>query len=317
MKNFRDRDRAQSPLNSSLLRSKRPRRALPTRAAEDESFATIDIVREEVRLANHRDNDRHRLDNEQVELVLKGEAQIVTLVNVSGGGAMIEGARDLRLWDLVQLHFADGCQVEAAVRWVRANRHGLEFAQETCIETDAGELAAILRAVVSRTFPEFAADTAPVLKSADAPFPTASAPEDDDRLDMVDRERRHPLIWSGQIHFEHGTHHVRLRNISASGALVECSFALRVGAELLLDLGDAGTIFAIVRWVHGDAAGLRFQGQFDLRQLAAARPQVATSAWVAPDYLRNLAQDNHPWKSRAGSPSSTSGQRRKGILRRY
>jgi len=96
---------------------------------------------------------------------------------------------------------------------------------------------------------------------------------------------------------------VRLRNISTTGALIECEDALRVGAEPLLDLGEAGTIFATVTWAVGDQAGLKFQQNFDLAQLAKAKPQVASSKWKAPDYLKGDPAVDTPWAEEWGRMS--------------
>ena len=99
------------------------------------------------------------------------------------------------------------------------------------------------------------------------------------------RERRHPLIWSGVVHHDYQSNPVRLRNISSTGALVECQTPLRVGAEPLLDLGEAGQVFATVTWAVGDQAGLKFQKPFELAHLAKTKPDLAPAHWDRPSYL--------------------------------
>jgi hypothetical protein len=218
---------------------------------------------------------------------------------------MIEGAEDLKLWDRVELRLADWSRVEAAVRWIRGDRYGLEFAHETRIEADADELTDMLREVIQRSFPDVPIAAA-TRTAGDGPAPTgavttAAPPTGEDEVDdLAERELRHPLIWSGQVHYDHDTIPVRLRNISTSGALVECGGVLKGGAELLLDLGDAGAIFATVHWARGDAAGLKFHAPYDLKRLAAARPEVTGARWVAPDYLRDVPSGNSPWASQWG-----------------
>ena len=321
MKDFRDRLLGVRPVQDRLLLPKPPPRPDISRAAEEESFASIEIKRDAVRVANHRSSDRHRLDSETVEILHDGRSQLVGLVNLSGGGAMIDGAEGLQLWDEVRLRFAECGEVDAAVRWVRGNRHGLEFAEETRIDTGQEELADVLRAVIARSYPDIALETLPgELTGHDngSQLPDCATPaaQPDKPQDTVEREIRHPLIWSGQVHHDHDTHQVRLRNISAGGALIECNHPFKVGAELMLDLDEAGIIFARVSWAQGGAAGLKFQTPFDLRQLAQARPEVAVSRWVAPDYLREVPRASSPWRSQWGSTDRGTLQRRPGSIRR-
>ena len=148
MNEFREKLLGGKKVEAPLLRTKAPRAEQPL--AEDESFAELSIPREAARVANHRDSDRHRLENETVEIVHDGRTRQVTLVNLSGGGAMIEGGDDLRLWDRVELKLGDWNRVEAAVRWIKNGRIGLEFAHETRIETDTEQLAQMLQAVLER-----------------------------------------------------------------------------------------------------------------------------------------------------------------------
>jgi hypothetical protein len=303
MNDFRDRVFAGKAANDSLLRSKKAPRAEVSRAAEEKSLAQLAVHREELRQANHRDGDRHRLIDEAVEIVRDGRRQTVTLVNLSGGGAMIEGAEGLKLWDRVELRLAEWSHVEAAVRWICGQRFGLEFAHETRIDADEKERNDLLRAVILRCFPHVAGQAEPKAGSgqaAAAEICAVATDEEQTAHDEVERDLRHPLIWSGLVHYDHDSIPVRLRNISAGGTMIECEQALRVGAELLLDLGDAGTIFANVNWTKGDAAGLKFNQPFDLQRLAAARPKVASQRWVMPDYLRDDRSGNSPWASHWG-----------------
>ncbi|NJC06408.1 hypothetical protein GGQ97_002201 [Sphingomonas kaistensis] len=295
MNDFRDRLLAGKPLSDPLLRTKaKAPRAEASRAAEDESFADVAINREAIRQANHRDADRHRLASEHAELSKDGQVQPVTLVNLSGGGAMIEGADDLKLWDRVELKLGGSASLEAIVRWVRGTRFGLEFAHETRIDTGQEQLTTTLLAVIARSFPDVAKAQSDVV--AVEPVAEEAAVEGEPH-EMTERELRHPLIWSGIVHYDHDSAPVRLRNISSSGALVECATTYPVGAELLLDLGEAGSIFATVNWAHGDQCGLQFRSPYDLAELAKARPQVANSRWQAPDYLRDDTSQQGPWKS--------------------
>ena len=101
-------------------------------AADD--LASVPIERQETRSADHREGDRHRLASEQVSVRWKGKARTVELINLSTGGAMIRAGFAPRLWDRVDLTLGEGPSLECAVRWIRGDRVGLEFAHETRID---------------------------------------------------------------------------------------------------------------------------------------------------------------------------------------
>lgn len=299
MNEFRKKVLGGDEPSGPLLRTKGLKEA-PGHSPEGESFAELAIPRSEGRKVNHRDVDRYRLGDEKVCLIHDGGQSPVQLINLSGGGAMIEGARALRLWDRVEIQIGECGRLEAIVRWVKGERVGLEFAHETRIEAAGDDVADMLRAVIHRSFPdiELAASMAEPEDDQRAPAPASegefrgvSAPE---------REMRHPLIWTGLIHFNHDSTPVRLRNISANGAMIEGSGTFPLGAEVLLDLGEAGAIFSSVHWAHGDQAGLKFHVPYDVAALAKARPEVAAAKWVAPDYLREDRSGSSPWATQWG-----------------
>lgn len=296
MNEFRQKLLGGEPASAPLLRTKDPK-AAPVQAAEEESFAALTIPRTAARTVNHRDEDRHRLGTESAELLHNCQTQSVSLINLSGGGAMIEGATGLTMWDRITLRFGECDPVEAIVRWIRGDRIGVEFAHETRIEIDPQALDAMLRAVLRRSFPDIALQDAEVETGEETEAELVFEDEADER---PAREVRHPLIWSGHVYFNHDSTAVRLRNISAGGALVEGPGAFPVGAELLLDLGEAGSIFCTVHWARGDQTGLKFHAPYDVSALAKARPQVAGARWVAPDYLRDDRSSSSPWASQWG-----------------
>ena len=76
------------------------------------------------------------------------------LINLSGGGAMIEADLKPRLWDRIDLYLGAGSPIECAVRWLRNGRIGLEFAHETQIECDEAKRDALLLEVIRRSFPD-------------------------------------------------------------------------------------------------------------------------------------------------------------------
>jgi hypothetical protein len=188
------------------------------------------------------------------------------------------------MWQKVHLGLGDCAPVECAVRWIKGDRVGLEFAHETQIGGDDVARAAMLLDVLKRSFPESAVAT-PAPKPVEAPQKPAAS-----KVQPTGAQRRvalrHPLIWWGEIHYSHDTSRVRLRNISESGALVDSDVAYSPNAEVLLDLGGAGQHFAIVTWSRGDQVGLKFASPFDIALLARVKPEVATHQWARPAYLK-------------------------------
>ena len=278
---FGTKDAVEAP---RLLDAKKPK------GAKADMLQSIAVSREEFRRGNTRGADRHRLPQEEVALTYKGESRNVQLINVSGGGAMIAGDFEPMLWERVDLRLGDEGVIECAVRWLKDGRIGLEFAHETRLDCSLDEQATLLREVISRSF-------------GDMDFETPEASPRVEESDDNRGARRHPLIWSGSLHYDFETIPVRLRNISASGALIDCQSLLRVGAEPLLDLGDAGSVFATVAWVVGDQAGLKFKAAFDLSQLARSRPQVAPFHALQPNTSQSDAEPACPWDEQWGRMS--------------
>ena len=254
----------------------------PSGAAENKGLGSIPVPREEVRSVNHRDDDRHRLQAEQAVIRVGRKNHEVELVNLSGGGAMIRTDVALTMWQKLFLILGECDPVEAAVRWVRGDRIGLEFAHETQVGGDPATRDAMLLDVLKRSFP----DAGQVARKVPAPAPAPTKPKADEATGAQRRgDLRHPLIWWGQIHFSHESTRVRLRNVSESGALVDSDVAFPPNAEVLLDLDGAGQHFAIVNWSRGDQVGLQFVTPFDITLLAKVKPEVATHKWERPAYL--------------------------------
>ena len=262
----------------------------PLGADEAKGLGSIPVPRDAKRAVNHRDDDRHRLQAEVSTLKLGRKNHRVDLINLSGGGAMIRTDVALAMWQKVHLGLGDCQPVECAVRWIRGDRIGLEFAHETQIVGDIETRNAMLLDVLKRSFPESA--VAPVA----ARLPVQSAPPADKPTGAQRRaELRHPLIWWGEIHFNHETTRVRLRNISEQGALVDSDVAFAGDAEVLLDLGAAGQHFASVTWSRGDQVGLAFANPFDIALLAKLKPEIATHQWARPAYLKSGRQTEADW----------------------
>lgn len=268
-------------------------RAKKTHGAEADDLSSVEVPRGETRSHNHRDDDRHRLEHETARARFEGEEYEVDVINLSGGGAMIRADFSPRLWERVDLIFTEGSEIECAVRWIRSDRVGLEFAHETKIDCDPEKRDALLLEVVRRSFSDVTISTA---RPETAPAPTEPTTDDDDTVANSRRtERRHPLIWKGTLLYNHSSERVRLRNISEHGALIECPVACKLGAEVYLDLEEAGQHFATVSWACGDKLGLKFETPFDLNQLGDTKPEIAPSLMTrAGPSGRTIDQDN-PW----------------------
>lgn len=258
----------------------------PRTGGERNALDGVHVPRSESRHGNHRGGDRHRLSNEAATVLHHGKSHDVEVVNLSRGGAMIRCDFVPRLWDIVELRLGEGLGLDAAVRWIKGDAIGLEFAHETKIDCEPAERAALLLEVIQRSFPD------QVSIEADTATDHAEEPKEEDLGNRG--EKRHPLIWKGEIHFAHDSNPVRLRNVSEGGALVDVAVDYPLGAEVMLDLGGAGQFFAHVQWVCGDQAGLKFTRPFDIACLAKARPDVTPSNWTAPSFL-NSADDESAW----------------------
>ena len=267
----------------------------PQRDGAGDALDGVRVPRSETRRGNHRGGDRHRLNGETATAIHDGETFEVEVVNLSSGGAMIRCGFAPRLWDMVELRLGDGPGLEGAVRWIKSGSIGLEFAHETKIECDPKQRAKLLLAVIQRSFPDDEV-------RLDAPLVEEALEVEEEDLGNRD-EKRHPLIWKGEIHYAHDSNPVRLRNVSAGGALIDVAVDYPLGAEVMLDLGDAGQFFTTVQWVCGDQAGLCFVQPFDIACLANARPDVMPHSWTVPSFLTNEADDDSPWHEKWGRSS--------------
>lgn len=255
----------------------------PLGATESAGLGSVQVPRDTVRTSDHRDDDRHRLQAEEASLAIGRKNHTVDLINLSGGGAMIRTDLALHMWQKVYLGLGDCAPAECAVRWIKGDRVGLEFAHETQVGGDDATRNAMLLDVLKRNFPE----SAPPAPARRVEVPVKAAEPVEKPTGAQRRgELRHPLIWWGEVHYSHDTSRVRLRNISESGALVDSDVAYPADAEVLLDLGGAGQHFAVVTWSRGDQVGLKFANPFDIALLAKVKPEVATHQWTRPAYLK-------------------------------
>jgi hypothetical protein len=103
------------------------------------------------------------------------------------------------------------------------------------------------------------------------------------------RPERRRLLRIGTIVVRGKTHRIRLRNISAGGAMIECSGQLNPGDQVELDIAAGEILSAEVRWTRAEQAGLQFAEPIDLN--AVTQRPGATQNWeaFAPNYVSSPA----------------------------
>jgi hypothetical protein len=255
-----------------LLRQKGPRQ--PSAGMDG-----LVIRREEARCSNTREGGRQFLHDAVFPVTYRGRTHDVIAVNLSGGGAMIACSLKPTLGEHLHLHLGEGGGLECVVRWVKDGRIGLEFAHETQLHCSDEAKAKLLREVIDQAYHE--------AKENHRRGPSSPS----DKRSSI----RHPLIWAGEIICGPSSWPARLRNVSETGALVECSGGLQEGSEVVLDLREAGVVAATVTWSFGDHLGLRFDEQFDVGMLAKARPRIAPPSWLRPAYLEDAVAEDSAW----------------------
>jgi hypothetical protein len=135
-------------------------------------------------------------------------------------------------------------------------------------------------------------------------------PEPEPRRHAVaDREPRQKLLRAGTLYWSGISIPVRLRNISGGGARVESGRELRPGAEVELDLGEAGFQIAEVRWSKDGQVGLRSpRFRHRIAGAVAGRRAERPPEMLKPAYLETELQPDSPWAARFERLSLTDPQ---------
>jgi hypothetical protein len=241
------------------------------------SLTALPIARKESRISDHRREDRDYQFTDEATLVVRRKKHPATLVNISPSGAMVRCAIELRIGSLLELQIADLNRMRGKVVWIRGDRFGIEFDEQTDILTTGRTRAVILAAHQAQT---------------------AEVPEK--QRQMMPRSARHGLVWNGTLYWTFEAFSVRIRNISSGGALLECERTLPHGAPIRLNLSDAGTFAGEVRWSRNGQIGIKFDQLFDVRLLVSAQPvkQDRANGMMKPDYLRSETKPDSPWAAR-------------------
>jgi len=78
---------------------------------------------------------------------------------------------------------------------------------------------------------------------------------------------------------------IRLRNISAMGALVECEHPVAPGTQLTIDIVGVGPVVGTVRWSQANRFGMLFAEQFEITRLAPRREKLNDVTMLSPWYI--------------------------------
>ncbi len=201
------------------------------RGAEEDDLSSVAVARTEKRTRNHRDNDRHRLEEDRHAPALKAKMHDVEVINLSGGGAMIRcrlhtatvgtgrpdfrrrvrnrmrRALDARRPDRAGVRARDSDRLRSrGARCPAARRHPSQLSRKSPCRI-AKNRPSSSRAMPGRTR---------MIPSPTVAAPSAAIPS---------------CGWARSI-LQHNNEKVRLRNISENGALIESPISYPLGAEI-------------------------------------------------------------------------------------
>ena len=237
------------------------------------SLTAIPVKRQEPRSTNHRGEDRERDVVNTAAVFFRRRKHMARVINVSPHGAMVQSDIEPRIGDTVEIQFAECNRTKCVVRWMKGNRLGLEFVNETVI----------LGSIKDKNYIFAVEETKQGEQSRERP--------------LYPRARRHGLIWTGTLYWTFEAFPVRLRNISADGALLEADCEVPVGSKVQLNMAEAGTLAGEVKWCEGKNIGVKFEDKFDLKLLALNKPDAPIPAdnMVKPEYLKSDGNPSSPW----------------------
>ena len=91
------------------------------------------------------------------------------------------------------------------------------------------------------------------------------------------RPERKTMLRTVAVHHEGHVYTGRIRNISATGALVEGLWNVPEGTLFAVELGENHVVNATARWSREDRMGIEFVGGIDLARLRAPAPKALAS----------------------------------------
>ena len=105
------------------------------------------------------------------------------------------------------------------------------------------------------------------------------------------REPRQRLMRRAVAAIDGRPTEIRLRNMSAMGALVECDKPIAPGTMLTIDIVGVGPVVGTVRWAQANRFGVQFSDQFDLTRLAP-RPEKKQSTGMLSQWHIAQSRDS-------------------------
>jgi hypothetical protein len=246
--------------------------------AKTAGLARIAIARQESRKTNQRREDRHLNLADRAVITFRRKRIEVSVVNVSPHGVMIDSDIEPRVGERIEIRFEDCNRTLCCVRWMRGRHIGLEFASETVLiaSPQVRELIVCGR----------------------------RAGEEPPKLEIrAERPPRQKLVWKAVLYHGVEANEVYLRNISANGAMLDCSDDLLAGTAVVLEVtGTGANPEGRVRWCRSGQIGVLFDQPFDMRVLAEAKapsqPKDQIRRYVRPDYLASEGSPDSPWSAR-------------------
>jgi predicted signal transduction protein with EAL and GGDEF domain len=103
------------------------------------------------------------------------------------------------------------------------------------------------------------------------------------------REPRQRLMRRAMASIDGEVCEVRLRNISAMGALVECSRSVAPGTRVAMDIVGAGPVEGTVRWAQSGKFGVQFNDVFVMSRLAPKKEKLNDVQMLQPWYVGQKA----------------------------
>jgi predicted signal transduction protein with EAL and GGDEF domain len=99
------------------------------------------------------------------------------------------------------------------------------------------------------------------------------------------REPRQRLMRRAIAEIDGQVMEIRLRNISAMGALAECAHPVSPGTIITIDIVGVGPVVGSVRWSQSGKFGIRFTDEFDLARLAPKKEPGNAPTMLRPWYI--------------------------------
>ena len=99
------------------------------------------------------------------------------------------------------------------------------------------------------------------------------------------REPRHRLMRRAIACIDDEMVEVKMRNISAMGAQIECHVAVAPGQTLTIDIIGVGPVQGLVRWAQAGKFGIQFVAQFNLARLAPKKESQPSTKMLTPWYV--------------------------------